>query len=425
MQNGTLAAVDLGTSKVCTIIVNVSGGNIIEVMGWGVAESAGVEKGVIVDIEKAGDSVVESLEQAEKARGLRVQSVVMNTSGRHLSSFNNRATLAIHHRSHVVSKREVKKGYKASTDIDLPIDRGMLHAIPRGYHLDGLASTRNPVGLFAYKLEVESHIITAGLASVQNLVECLASIGVKVGHVVANYIASGAAMLQEGDEERVVAVVDIGAGTTDVAVYKDGRIWHSFVLTIGGDQVTRDMAAGLGISFEMAEKLKMEYGSTLDLESSKMEEVSSKVHQKYGISYEYMNYIIKARVEELLEMVHVKLADMAGEDTAALTGASVRLCGGGAHLKGLPETVREVMGIPAVVAVPKRLAGPYPSLDDISFATGIGLVLCELAEEKVMGARFLSQDGFLKRRRTRPRINLPRISIKLSRGMSRRTSRRH
>ncbi len=365
------ASIDIGSSKVCTILANVSDENVVQVLGVGVAPSLGVQRGIITDLEDAKRAVRESIEGAERSSGLKVGSAFVGISGKHISSLNNRVAVGITERDHLVTPAIRNQGLISAQRLTIPEERIMLHAIPRRYFLDGQAGIKNPVGMHGYKLEVEAHIITVALAAVQNLRDCLGGIGVKIEGLIVSPLACAESVLEEEEKEEGVIVADIGGGTTDIAVYKDGYIWYTSTLPIGGNQVTRDLATGLGIPFDIAEEeLKVKHGSLM-LEGE-AEGISFGLRETYSVSYEDLCYIIRARVEEILRMIMLNLPRYGRGEKGP---ASMVLTGGTAKLPGMKDFAEEVLELPVRIGTPRGMSEVAEALDDPIYTTSLGLLI--------------------------------------------------
>ena len=227
--------------------------NGIQVAGVGITPSNGLHKGLVVNINDAKESIRESVKKAEQASGYKVESAYVGVTGRHVSSLNNQGVVAITRNDRLVRPDDLRRVLQNAQSVKVPNDRKLLHIIPRGYAVDGQVGVKNPVGMHGFRLDVETHVITAAVASVQNLAKCIRGIGVDIDDLVLEPLASGEAVLT-GDEKQVgVILADIGGGTTDIAVFKDGSIWHTSILPVAGYQLTRDVAIGLGLPFDIAE----------------------------------------------------------------------------------------------------------------------------------------------------------------------------
>jgi len=282
----------------------------------------------------------------------------------------------------------------------------MVHVIPRRYFIDGVTGIKNPIGMHGFRLDLEAHIVTGVLVYVQNIGVCLEAAGIEIEDIIVNPIACCEAVLAPEDRDEGVILVDIGGGTTDIAVYGGGSIWHTSAMPIGGIQVTKDLAAGLGIPFSVAEELKLKYGNLLPGSEGWTETVRSEAREKYSVSQEDLCYIIRARIEEVLRMILLEIPH------SEYTPSSVVLTGGTANLSGIEEFAEEVMGLPVRVELPKGIPQADDILGDPSYAASAGLLLWAAShgeEDRELLAEGLSY--FIKRIRN---IKLPRIPYKLT-----------
>jgi cell division protein FtsA len=248
----------------------------------------------------------------------------------------------------------------------------MLHVIPRGYAVDGQTGVKNPVGMHGFRLDVETHIITAAVSSVQNLVKCIRGIGIDVEDLILEPLASSEAVLTEDERQVGVVLADIGGGTTDIAVFKDGSIWHTSILPVAGYQVTRDVAIGLGLPFDVAEEMKKRYGSVMPVYESKVDTPSPVAENGHGVSHQDVCDIIRARIEEILKLI---LLELPNSDFERLVPAGLVLTGGSSNLSGIEVLGRNILRLPVRVGNPTTIFGISDALRDPRYATGVGLLL--------------------------------------------------
>jgi len=372
MKPRTITSIDVGTTKVCTIIADTDDSGNVRVAGVGIKPSAGLHKGLVVNINDARESIRESVRMAEQASGYKVDSAYIGVTGRHVSSVNNRGVVAITRNDRLVRTDDLKRVMNCARSIKVPNDRKLLHIIPRGYTVDGQAGVKNPVGMHGFRLDVEAHIITAASTSIQNLIKCIRSIGVDIDDLILEPLASSEAILNEDEKQVGVILADIGGGTTDIAVFRGGSIWHTSILPVAGYQITRDVSIGLGLPFDVAEEMKKRYGSVLPDYESKMDALNSLSEDGHGVSFQDMCDIIRARVEEIIRLILLELP-RAEYDT--LVPAGVVFTGGGANLSGIETLGREITHLPVRVGIPVNMYGISDSLQDPAYATGVGLLM--------------------------------------------------
>jgi cell division protein FtsA len=379
MKRDRVAAIDVGTTKVCTIMAEVYDDQGLRVLGVGITPSKGLHKGLVVNLNEARESIKQSVKMAEQSAGRRLESAYIGVTGRHITSVNNRGSVSITRNNQVVRTNDLKRVLDVARSIRVPTDQRLLHVIPREYVVDGQGGVRNPIGMHGFRLDVETHIITAAVTSIQNLTKCIRACGVEVEDLVMEPLASAEAVLAPEEKQDGVLLADIGGGTTDLALFKDNTIYHTSVLPVAGYQVTRDISVGLGITFELAEEMKKKYGDVtpheIDTEGNKEVSITGDGH---SISYNDLSEIIRVRVEEMLRLI---LLELPQSDYHKLIPAGIVITGGGANLPGVVELAEKVTRMPARIGRPGKLAGVSDVLDDPAFATGVGLIMWKLKND--------------------------------------------
>jgi len=266
MDEPIIVGIDIGTSKICTLVARVEDGSNLRILGVGIEPSQGLRKGTVVDINAAAAAVTRSVEKAERTSGFEINAALVSLAGSHVSSINSRGVVGIS--GGIVDLDDIDRALDAAQAIAIPHNREIIHVIQRGFIIDGQDGIRTPVGMHGYRLEVEAHIITASASTVENLRQCVGGSGIEVSQFVLNPLASGEIVLSETERQMGVAVVDIGGGTTDMAIYIDGDVWHTMVLPVGGNHVTSDIAHGLRLSITQAEEIKLKFGHALQSDIS-------------------------------------------------------------------------------------------------------------------------------------------------------------
>jgi len=376
MARKIISAIDVGTTKVATIVANVKEENDIEVLGVGVVPCRGLHKGIVVNMDDAKQSIAASLREAQRISGIRIDSAYVGVTGRHISSLNNRGVVAIPRDDRLVRTEDLKRVLSAARNITVSEGKRVLHAIPRVYALDGQEGVKQPVGMHGSRLDVETHIITASVTSIQNLAKCVRSIGVDVEDLILEPLASGEAVLTPEERDTGVIMADIGGGTTDIAVFKNGSIYHTAILPVAGYQVTSDISIGLGLPFNIAEKMKKRYGNVVpSLEIENVVQVG--MENGHSASYKDLCNIIRARMEELLQLI---LLEMPTSDYQTLVPCGLVLTGGTANLSGLDELGQSMLQIPVRQGRPLSMGvyGISDILHDPSYATTLGLILWQV-----------------------------------------------
>jgi len=357
MKNRTVAAIDVGTTKVCTVIADLNEGGAPCIVGVGIAPSVGLHKGLVVNINEARESIKESIRKAEQSSNYKVESAYVGVTGRHVTSLNNRGVVAITRNDRVVRPDDLRRVLSSAQSVKVPGDRKLLHVIPRSYAVDGQAHVKNPVGMHGFRLDVETHVITAAVTSIQNLIKCIRSIGKEVGVILA----------------------DIGGGTTDIAVFKEGSIWHTSILPVAGYQLTRDVSIGLGLPFDVAEEMKKRYGSVMPVYESKSEDTAAISQDGHGVSYQDLCDIIRARVEEILKLI---LLELPNSEYETLVPAGLVLTGGSSNLAGISTLGRDILQLPVRVGAPSNMEGISDALCDPAYATSVGLLAWGVNHER-------------------------------------------
>jgi cell division protein FtsA len=365
-----IAAIDVGTTKVCTIMGTLDSSSGLRVLGVGIAPSHGIEKALVADASKARDSIRESIRKAEVMAGYRLDSAFIGVTGRHISSTNSQGTIAITRSDSMVRSDDLKRGLDVALNVKIKPEQKILHVIPRSYKLDGF-EVKNPVGMNGSELQVDVHIITASVGPVQNLTRCIKSLGVNVEDLILEPLASAESVLTEEEKQAGVLIADIGGGTTDIAIIKDSSIYHTSVIPVAGHQMTTDLVAGLGLSYELAEEMKKKYSTMV---SSSETDDTERMLEGGGqnISIRSLCEILQMRVEELLRLVILDLPTQ----KSALIPAGIVLTGGCANIPGIAEFAERVTKLPVRIGMPTALAGvSVEALGSPSYSTSIGLIL--------------------------------------------------
>lgn len=376
-QKEFIAGLDIGTTKTCCVVAEVDlDSEAVDIIGVGLVPSGGLRKGVVVDLEATTNAVREAVDKAQRMAGaVAVRSVVVSVTGEHISSLNSRGVIAITSPDREVSASDVDRVIEASKVIVLPPDREIIHAIPRGFSLDGQDGVKDPIGMSGSRLEVETHIVTGSSAFLDNVVKCVQRAGLTVENAVLEPIATSEAVLIPAEKDLGVALVDIGGGTTDVAVFVAGEIYYTGVLPVGGNHVSSDIAVGLRASQEEAEKAKIGYGcasSDLVGDEESFEITTLGSEEATELPREILAKIIEPRAQEILHMVR---AEIMKSGYLEMLPAGAVLTGGGALLPGMVEQAEKVLGMHVRLGTPNSIGGLNDTVDSPIHATGVGLVL--------------------------------------------------
>ncbi len=367
-----VVGIDVGTTKVCTLAGRVEDEKTIRILGVGIEPSDGIRKGIIVDLAAASQAIKRSVEKAENTSGLEITAGLVSLAGAHVSSVNSRGATGIP--GGIIDAVDIARALEQAQAVAIPHDREIVHIIQRGMTVDGQEGIRTPIGMHGYKLEVETHIITAAAATVDNLRQCVGAAGVDIQQFVLNPLASAEVVLSEHERQMGVAVCDIGGGTTDLAIYVDGDVWHTMVLAVGGNQVTQDIAHGLRLPISQAEEVKKQQGHAIRSEVGIEEFFSIRPFGEdhdVQINRQDLAYIIEARIEETFRLI-MQEVKRSGYD--GLLPAGVVLTGGTSALPGIKRIASQVMGMPVRTAQPENLTGLVDKLDSPAYSTSVGLL---------------------------------------------------
>ncbi|NMB56009.1 MAG: cell division protein FtsA [Leptolinea sp.] len=372
MDEPIVVGIDIGTTKVCTLVARVEGERALRILGVGIEPSQGIRKGTIVDLSSATQAISRSIEKAQRTSGLEITSALVSLAGSNIESTNTKGVVGISGR--VIETSDVSRALEQAQAVSLPHNREVIHIIQRGFSIDGQEGIRLPVGLHGYRLEVEAHVISASSAAVENLRKCVQASNVGVSQFVLNPLASGEVVLTDTEREMGVVVCDIGGGTSDMAIYINGDVWHTKVMPVGGNHITSDIAHGMSLSLSQAEEVKKLYGC------ANMEEVADSdvfTVRKFGedrsstVSRKELAVIINARVEEIFELL---LQEIKRSGYDGLLPAGMVLTGGSSLLPGIRTVASNVLGIPVRIAGPENLLGLTDQLHSPAFSTSVGLL---------------------------------------------------
>ena len=369
-----IVGLDIGTSKVLAVVAEVNDNDELEVLGVGQHPSQGLRKGVVANIDSTVQSIQLAIEDAELTAECRISSVYAGIAGAHINSMNSHGVAAIKNRDEVGAE-DVERVLEAAQAQAIPNDQRVLHILPQDFIIDGQEGIREPIGMSGVRLEAKVHIITGAVSAAQNIVKCITRCGLEVEDMVLEQIASSYAVLDEDEKELGVCLVDIGGGTTDIAVFTDGAIRHTAVLPIAGDQVTNDIAVALRTPTQAAEELKKKYGSALvqlapEGEMIDTPSVGERAPRK--LARTTLADVIEPRVEELFLLVQAELRRSGFEE---LLGTGIVLTGGSAKLTGMVDLAEEIFHMPVRLGVPKYVGALSDVVRNSSFSTAMGLLM--------------------------------------------------
>ena len=405
-RDSIISGIDIGTSKITTLISRVEDDGELRIIGVETTVSRGIRKGQIVNIEEATNAISDSLEAAERMAGTSVAKTYVNVGGNHIASLNSHGVVAVAEPDKEISSIDVKRVIDAAKAISLPSSRELLHVIARGYVVDGQEGIVDPVNMTGVRLEVETHVITGGTIAIRNLLKCVQELGVEVAGLVFSGLASAYATLSDTEKELGVVLVDIGGGTTDIALYIDGALSYSSVIPIGAVNITKDIAAGMRISLESAEKIKLSVGVMPKAPAFPEEDQKSKkrddrdeldvsplhlIEDIRSVSRKTLvEGIIKPRLNEIFSMVGMEIKK---SGFGGMTPSGIVITGGGALTAGAVDSARRTLAMPVRIGMPHDITGLVDEILNPSYATSIGLLLYALKSDKMETHQMLASLG--------------------------------
>ncbi len=375
-KNSYIVGFDIGTKKVVAIIGEVTEEYKLEIIGIGTAESRGLRKGVVVDLEATTGAVKKAQEEAELMAGVEIASGYFGLSGAHIKSFNSRGVVAVSGKNREITREDIKRVIDQSKALSIPPDREIIHIIPQEFVVDEQDGIKDPLGMSGVKLEVNVHIVTSAITSVQNLRTCVERAGINIENVVLNQIAASASTLTHDERELGVGLIDIGAGTTEVAIFERGSLWYTSTIPIGGDNFTNDIAVGLRTPIPEAEKIKKKFGCVASAATDEQETIEvpsvGKGRKPRILSRQLLSDIIQPRAEEIFRLVDGDIKRMGYEKSL---NSGLVLTGGTSLLEGLEEVAEEIFDLPVRRGDPGGVGGLVDRVSTPDFATSVGLII--------------------------------------------------
>ena len=369
-----LVGLDVGTSKVAAIVAEAIDDGSIDIIGIGVVEAQGIRRGVVVNLEAAVESIKKAIEEAELTAGVEIGSVHLGLSGAHLKAFNSRGVVAVSGANPEITHDDMRRAIDAAKGVALPSGREILHVLPQDFMVDDQDGIVEPVGMKGTRLEVNVHVVTGSISSAQNITSCVNRAGVRVADTLIEQLAAAESVLTADERELGVALVDIGAGTTDLAIFERGSLWHTGVVEMGGNHFTNDIAVGLRTPIPDAEKTKRRSGCALGSmidETETIEVASVGGRQPRVMSRRILTEILQPRAEELFHALWDDIRK-AGYERSLRSG--IVLCGGGSLLDGMSEVAEQIFDLPIRRGCPVDIGGLTDHVNSPPFATGVGLV---------------------------------------------------
>lgn len=384
-KGNVVVGLDLGTTKTCVIVGKVNDTGGLDIVGIGSCPSTGLRKGVVVNIDNTVESIRKAVEEAELMSDCEIDSVFTGIAGSHIEGLNSHGIVAV--KGKEVDGDDVRRAVEAARAMAVPLDREILHVIPQFFIVDNQDGVKDPVGMSGVRLEAKVHVVIASVTSVQNIIKSVNRVGLDVNDVILEPLASSEAVLSTDEKELGVALMDIGGGTTDIAVFAEGSVKHSSVLAVGGNYLTNDIAVGLRTPVNEAEKIKIRYGCTfvpLIKPDETIEVPSVGGRQPRKVSRQILGEIIQPRVEEILRLAHREVIKSGYED---LLGAGIVLTGGTAVLEGITELGEQIFRMPVRRGVPQGIGGLTDVVNSPLYATGVGLIMYGLRNRSVRSFR--------------------------------------
>jgi cell division protein FtsA len=368
-----IVGLDIGTSKVVAIVGEITTDDEVEIVGLGSSRSRGLKKGVVINIESTVQSIQRAVEEAELMAGCTIHSVYAGIAGSHIRSLNSNGIVAI--RDNEVTAGDVERVIDAASAVAIPADQKILHIIPQEFVIDHQEGVREPIGMSGVRLEVKVHMVTGAVSAAQNIIKCVRRCGLEVDDIILEQLASSHAVLTEDEKDLGVCLVDIGGGTTDIAVFKDGAIQHTAVIPIAGDQVTNDIAVALRTPTQHAEDIKVQYACALTQlanpeETIEVPSVGDRATRR--LARQTLAEVVEPRYEELFTLIQAELRRSGFEDMIA---AGVVLTGGSSKMEGAVELAEEIFHMPVRIGIPQYVTGLSDVVKNPIYATGVGLLL--------------------------------------------------
>ncbi len=388
-----IVGLDVGTTKIGVIIAEVQGQEEPKIIGVGTSPSWGLRKGVVINLERTVAAIRKAVEQAERVAGTKVSSAYVSIAGDHIKGLNSRGVIAVSGADNEISGADVDRVIEAAKAVAIPVDREIIHVLPQEFIVDDQRGIKDSVGMSGVRLEAEVHIVTGAVTSIQNLCKSIERAGISIRELVLQSLASSYAVLSSDEKELGVVLLDIGGGTTDIAIFFEGSIRHTGVVGLGGNNVTNDIAIGLRTPLSEAENIKCKYGTALqslvdDDEPVEVPGVGGRPPR--NVPKRHLSLIIEPRMEEIFLLA---LKEIRKTDYADLLGAGVVITGGGSMIKGVEELSEKVFNLPVKRGTPDGVSGLVDAVESPVYATGVGLVLYGLTSYGKEGGEFRAHRG--------------------------------
>ena len=388
-----IVGLDIGTTKVCILVAEIKDEGSIDIIGMGSCDSKGLRKGVITHVDPTVECIKKVVEEAELMAGINIEEAFVGIAGEHIMGSNSRGMISINSKDHIISREDINRVIEAAKTIPIPADKDILHVLPQEFMVDGQDEIADPMGISGSRLEVNVHVVTCGNTQLQTVLTCVNKAGIEVADTVLEQLASSEAVLTPDEKELGVALIDIGGGTTDLAVFEKQSLWHSYIRSIGGDHFTSDIAVGLRTPIPEAEKIKKKYGCALSslIEDEETIEVAGVGGRKPRyMPRQVLCEIIQPRAEELFSIMKEEIERMGL--TRSLNSGIV-ITGGGSLLEGMVEIAERIFDLPVRVGKPSGVGGLIDVINSPVYSTAVGLIIYGYR------TRELRRDRFHMRRR--------------------------
>lgn len=379
-----IVGLDIGSGKICTVVGELGEDDQIEIIGIGTSPSLGIKKGIIIDLEQAVQSAKESIESAERMAGTRINSAFVSIGGNHITSINSKGVIAISRESPEITESDIEKVIEAAKAGIVSSEKEVIHTLSREFIVDGQSGISDPLGMSGARLECKVHIVTGSITAVQNLIKCVEGAGLDIEEIIFGTLASSNAVLSNAEKDLGVLLIDIGAGTTEIAIFIEGGLAHSAVLPVGGIQITNDLAVGLRTSIEEAEKIKINYGSAIksSVSPEKLVEISSiNGKENYNVSQKYLVEIIEPRVSEIFSLVGIEVRKSGCYN---MIPGGIVITGGSSLLPGISEVAEQVLNLPSRLGRPHYEGELADMINDPSYSEAIGLLSFATEKESII-----------------------------------------
>jgi len=390
-QENIIVGLDIGTTKICAVVGDVSG-NEINIIGIGTHPSIGLRKGVVVNIEATVESIKKAVEEAELMAGCEISSVYAGIAGGHITGFNSRGIVAI--KGSEITQQDVDRVIDAARAVAIPMDREVIHVIPQEFIVDDETGIQNPIGMAGVRLEAKIHIVTGAVTSAHNIIKCANRSGLDVCDIVLESLASSEAVLTDEEKELGTALLDLGGGTSDLAIFSNNNIKHTFVLSIGGNNLTNDLAIGLRSPITEAEKIKKKYGTCISrniIGEETIEVPGMGGRNPRKLPKQILGEILEPRVEEIFTLIKREIYRAGMEN---IISSGVVITGGSALLDGIAELAESIFNLPTRMGKPRGISGLVDVVNNPMYATGVGLVIYGAKNQSVKKFRIRDANIF-------------------------------